>query len=123
MTFIEVDSLDSDSQLSGLEKYFSDKDKDILKKNNLKKYTIEVLSFEEILKNTDKEVIDYCSIDIEGAEIPLIENFNFSNYKIKILSIENNWSKTIKYDKILYKHGYSFFDSVGVDEIWINNNF
>ncbi len=72
MTFIEVDSLDSDSQLSGLEKYFSDKDKDILKKNNLKKYTIEVLPFEEILKNTDREVIDYCSIDIEGAEIPLI---------------------------------------------------
>ena len=26
------------------------------------------------------------------------------------------------YDNILVKHGYSFFDSVGVDEIWVNNN-
>ena len=123
MTFIEVNTSESNSQLSGLEKHFSNKSKDILKKNNLKKYAVEVLSFEEILKNADQDIIDYCSIDIEGAEIPLIENFNFSNYKIKVLSIENNWSKTIKYDKILNKHGYSFFDSVGVDEIWVNNSF
>ena len=122
MTFIEIDSSSSDSQLSGLEKYYPDKSQSVLKKNNLKKYMVEVLTFDEILKNVDKEVIDYCSIDIEGAETALIENFNFSNYKIKVLSIENNWSKTIKYDNILIKHGYSFFDSVGVDEIWVNNN-
>ena len=123
MTFIEIDSSSSDSQLSGLEKYYPDKSQNVLKKNNLKKYMVEVLTFDEILKNVDKEFIDYCSIDIEGAETALIENFNFSNYKIKVLSIENNWSKTIKYDNILIKHGYSFFDSVGVDEIWVNNNF
>ena len=123
MTFIEIDSSGSDSQLSGLEKYYPDKSQSILKKNKLKKYMVEVLTFDEILKNADKEVIDYCSIDIEGAETALIENFNFSKYKIKVLSIENNWSKTIKYDNILIKHGYSFFDSVGVDEIWVNNNF
>lgn len=122
MTFIEIDSSSSDSQLSGLEKYYPDKSQSVLKKNNLKKYMVEALTFDEILKNVDKEVIDYCSIDIEGAETALIENFNFSNYKIKVLSIENNWSKTIKYDNILIKHGYSFFDSVGVDEIWVNNN-
>ena len=51
-----------------------------------------------------------------------LHHFNFSDYKIKVLSIENYWSKTIKYDNILVKHGYSFFDSVGVDEIWVNNN-
>ena len=122
MTFIEIDSSNSDSQLSGLEKYYPDKSQSVLKKNNLKKYMVEVLTFDEILKNVDKEVIDYCSIDIEGAETALIENFNFSNYKIKVLSIENNWPKTIKYDNILIKHGYSFFDSVGVDEICVNNN-
>ena len=122
MTFIEIDSSSSDSQLSGLEKYYANKNQSVLKKNNLKKYMVEVLTFDEILKNVDKEVIDYCSIDIEGAETALIENFNFSNYKIKVLSIENNWPKTIKYDNILIKHGYSFFDSVGVDEIWVNNN-
>ena len=122
MTFIEIDSSSSDSQLSGLEKYYPDKSQSVLKKNNLKKYMVEALTFDEILKNVDKEVIDYCSIDIEGAETALIENFNFSNYKIKVLSIENNWPKTIKYDNILIKHGYSFFDSVGVDEIWVNNN-
>lgn len=122
MTFIEIDSSGSDSQLSGLEKYYPDKSQGVLKKNNLKKYMVEALTFDEILKNVDKEVIDYCSIDIEGAETALIENFNFSNYKIKVLSIENNWSKTIKYDNILVKYGYSFFDSVGVDEIWVNNN-
>jgi hypothetical protein len=108
--------------LSGLEKYYPDKSQSVLKKNNLKKYVVEDLTFDEILKNVDKEVIDYCSIDIEGAETALIENFNFSNYKIKVLSIENNWSRTIRYDNILIKHGYSFFDSVGVDEIWVNNN-
>ena len=122
MTFIEIDSSGSDSQLSCLEKYYSDKSQSVLKKNNLKKYMVEVLTFEEILKNVDKEVIDYCSIDIEGAETALIKNFNFSNYKIKVLSIENNWSDKIKYDNILVKHGYSFYDSVGVDEIWVNNN-
>ena len=87
MTFIEIDSSSSDSQLSGLEKYYPDKSQSVLKKNNLKKYMVEVLTFDEILKNVDKEFIDYCSIDIEGAETALIENFNFSNYKIKVLSI------------------------------------
>ena len=122
MTFIEIDSSGSDSQLSFLEKYSPDKSQSILKKNNLKKYMVEVLTFEEILKNVDKEVIDYCSIDIEGAETELIKNFNLSNYKIKVLSIENNQSDKIKYDNILVKYGYSFYDSVGVDEIWVNNN-
>ena len=122
MTFIEIDDSGSDSQLSFLEKYYPEKSQSVLKKNNLKKYMVEVLTFEEILKNADKEVIDYCSIDIEGAETALIKNFNFSNYKIKVLSIENNWPDKIKYDNILVKHGYSFYDSVGVDEIWVNNN-
>ena len=64
--------------------------------------------------------IDYCSIDIEGGEYSIMKEFNFSKYPIKVLSFENKEPEKIKFNSILEKNGYKFFDYVGSDEVWYN---
>ena len=81
--------------------------KEINKKLNHKISTKKTKSLEKILKeNNAPKVIDYFSLDVEGAETDIIENFNFLNYK-KFLSITIE-RPTPKINKILFKNNYVF---------------
>lgn len=50
--------------------------------------------------------IDYVSIDVEGAEMKILESIDFENYDIKVLSVENNFAES---------HIINFMYSVGYD--------
>ena len=71
----------------------------LIKKLNHKISTKKTKSLEKILKeNNAPKVIDYFSLDVEGAETDIIENFNFLNYKFLSITIER---PTPKINKIL----------------------
>jgi FkbM family methyltransferase len=57
-------------------------------------YTVETISLNELLeKHGAPHEVDYLSIDTEGSELTILNNFDFSKYKIHILSVEHNFTK------------------------------
>ena len=77
-----------------------------LKINKLE--TVETISLLDLLKtNNAPRNIDYLSIDTEGSEYENLKAFDFSKYKISVITCEHNYSKDReKIFKLLNKNGY-----------------
>jgi hypothetical protein len=78
---------------------------------------------EEILERTDTpHVIDYLSLDVEGAETYIIKNFPLSSYQIKIMTVERP-------DEELQQHlkanGFKLMGDISDfgESLWIHNDF
>ena len=118
--FIEV--VEGLTQMSGInnENFTTTK---IIKNNEKSKTQISKIittTFEEIVKNHEK--IDYLSIDIEGEELSLLSSIDFEKYNIKVISVENNIPEKLDYNSFFKNKNFSFFDRVGQDEIFYNND-
>ena len=111
------------AQMSGINDInYSSKDiveKDI--KSKIKKYKLKTTTFDKIVPLD--EVIDYLSIDIEGGEMEVLKSIDFKKYTIKVISVENNNPDNIDFNYFFKEKNFSFFDRIGVDEIFFNNNF
>ena len=90
------------------------------KKNKFNKNKMKTSTFEKSILTKE---IDYLSIDIEGAELDVLKSINFQEYIIKVISVENNNPEKINFNSFLKENNFSFFDRVGQDEIFYNNNF
>ena len=71
-------------------------------------YQVETISLEDLLnKYKAPKIIDYLSIDTEGSEFEILNNFNFSKYRFRVITCEHNY--TADREKILAllsKNGY-----------------
>ncbi len=119
--FIEVQ--EGLTQMSGIDdenfiaKEFINKDPN----SKIGKFKTKTVTFEKIVPTN--MIIDYLSLDIEGGEMDVLESIDFSKYKIKVISVENNSPDKINFELFFKKKNYSFFDRVGQDEIFFNNDF
>ncbi len=74
---------------------------------NEKSYNVKTISISKLLDSSNSpKLINFFSLDVEGAEIEVLNGFNFDKYKIQYLLIESrNISRTknflSKYDYIL----------------------
>ena len=60
-----------------------------------------------ILKYFNGVQIDYMSVDTEGSELLILENFNFEKYAPKIVTVEHNFSdQQNELDDLLIKNNY-----------------
>jgi hypothetical protein len=78
---------------------------------------------QEILERTDTpHVIDYLSLDVEGAETYIMKNFPLSSYQIKIMTVERP-------DKELRQHleayGFKLMGEISTfgETLFIHNDF
>jgi FkbM family methyltransferase len=71
-------------------------------------YNVETISLTGLLDfHNAPKAIDYLSIDTEGSELLILENFDFSKYEIKIITCEHNFSpERDKIKKLLEDKGY-----------------
>ena len=114
------------TQVSGLdENYYQKKYNKIKKDKNtvIKEIMVKTITLDSLISEYTIKEIDYCSIDVEGGEFSIIENFDFSKCLIKVISLENSETDKTHYNSILEKHGYQFLDCVGDDEIWFKKNY
>ena len=114
------------TQMSGLNEHYDQKRYEQIKKdkkNKISEIEVETISLDTLISAFNVKEIDYCSIDIEGGEMSIIEKFDFSKYPIKVISIENREPNENQYNVILEKQNYKFLDCVGVDEIWYNHKY
>ena len=57
-------------------------------------YSVETVSLNDLLsQHKAPKVIDFLSIDTEGSELSILENFNFDNYKFAIIVCEHNFTQ------------------------------
>jgi len=73
-----------------------------------KKYLVQTISLVDLLKEYNApEEIDYLSIDTEGSEFDILENFDFQRYKFKIITCEHNYTPMReKLNALFQKNGY-----------------
>lgn len=119
-----IDVVKGYTQMSGINNSSYQKTLKIINKDLrtvLDKKIIEAATFSEIVEYN--YLIDYLSIDVEGGEMDILESIDFDLYKIKVLSIENNYPSEINYEKYLSDKGFCYIDSVGVDEIYFNKKY
>ena len=87
---------------------FSESDGRSLERKNGNVYLVETISLNELLeKHGAPHEIDYLSIDTEGSELTILSNFDFSKYKIHIITVEHNFTKEReKIHDLLRVNGY-----------------
>ena len=64
-------------------------------------------------------MIDYFSLDVEGAETDIIENFDFKSYKFLSITIER---PTAKINEVLFKNNYVFVKNYKVDSFYVHES-
>ena len=109
--------------LSTLKKFANNGDwaSKIRTKNSSEHY-VETINLNELLDfyEAPKE-IEYMSIDTEGSEYDILNNFNFSSRKIKIITVEHNYhnEQRNKIYSLLIGKGYKrIFENVSQFDDW-----
>jgi len=120
INFFEVSD---NPELSVMEEYASVKDEHYDKRQNHTSYEIKTVSLNDLLDqhNSPKE-IDFLSIDTEGSEYDILNNFNFDEYNIKTICVEHNWTPSrIKIFDLLVVNGYQrvFVEQSAWDDYYV----
>jgi aminopeptidase-like protein len=110
--------------MSGINDSFFKRNINIISNNQpskTKSISLKTITFDEIVpKNRE---IDYLSIDIEGGEMNLLKSIDFKINNIKVVSVENNIPKEQNFKNFFEKINFKYFDRIGQDEIFYNNEY
>jgi len=115
--FIEV--VEGLLQMSGVESADFAKTKSVIdghKASRTVAYQIDTTSVMEMLAG--RSYVDFMSLDIEGAELNVLESIEFDALRIGVIAVENNNAGSQKFRNFFKSVGYSYYDTVGYDEIY-----
>lgn len=91
-----------------------------------KKYSVETVSLVDMLiEHQAPKEMDYLSIDTEGSEFDILENFDFQKYQFKIITCEHNYSPMReKLSTLFLKNGYQRkYENISqFDDWWVLGN-
>lgn len=113
-------------QASGIVEFYSPAFLDILKKcdssnpPSVTRRTVPGVSLESLLEKHGFDSVDWISVDCEGCEGSFISNFNFTKYKVRIVSYEPNTAArlhTREIEAALSRHGFVFKVELQ-DRVW-----
>ena len=93
-----------------------------------KQIKINAYKLETLLNNLNITNVDFLNIDVEGNDFKVISNFNFSKFRPKLISIEQNiynFEELPKLDchKLLTKNNYFLTSKIGVTCIYIDKKY
>ena len=123
--FLEVTS--GMTQMGGLIDQYPDEQLERMRRNERHMETVVTVPatrLDTLLRAHGLEKIDYCSIDVEGAERAVLRSLDFDEFDIAALSIENNRAgpEPASYADIMGPAGYRQVAVVGKDEIWVKGS-
>lgn len=108
LLFNEVNDKKHSAELSTID-IFSNVDMHKKARNkSSNKYKVQTISLSDMLKKHNApKYIDYLSIDTEGSEYEILSSFEFSEYDIKLITCEHNYTPIReKIKELLEKNGY-----------------
>ena len=82
----------------------------------------DVVSIKTVFQNSNvPKVIDYLSLDVEGAEYYIMEDFPWDDYVFRILTIERPQDDL---KQMLKEHGYIFIQNICRfhDTLWVHKD-
>jgi FkbM family methyltransferase len=114
-------------ELSTIDSYSSEDGHSKNRKKGIK-YEVETVSLLDLLiENDSPKVIEYLSIDTEGSEYEILNSFDFSKFKFKIITVEHNYinDKRDLINKLLEKNGYKrVYENLSKwDDWYVNTEF
>ena len=86
---------------------------------------MQCLPLYSVLKALDLTTVDYLSLDVEGAEYPILKAFPFDKFDVKLLEIESNhmghvFPGSISFlDRYLERSGFQFHKVVEIDRVYV----
>ena len=89
---------------------------------NSASYKVDTVSLIDLLdEHHAPSYIDYMSIDTEGSEFEILEDFDFSRYQFGLITVEHNY-ETEKREKLLTllssKHYKRIFQNISAEDDW-----
>lgn len=110
------------TQMSGLASTYSAEQLKMVRnhKNHAEKtITVPSIRMDTLMKQRNINYVDYCSIDVEGAEYTVLSTIDFANVNIEVISVENNTAnKSSQCRALLEGLDYELIEVIGVDEIY-----
>ena len=62
--------------------------------NNSRKYTVKTVSLNDLLvEHKAPQTIEYLSLDTEGSELVILQNFDFKKYCVRVITVEHNYQE------------------------------
>ncbi len=110
------------TQMGGLTSHFDRRAAEIVRRDARhaeRRVSVPARRLDTLLSERDMKRVDYCSIDVEGAERVILDSMDFDAFDISVLSIENNrHDESGSYGDVLEPAGYRLVAVLGADEIW-----
>jgi FkbM family methyltransferase len=75
-------------------------------------------TLDSILEEAAAPAIDFVSIDVEGAELDVLEGFDIAQWRPRLVMIESATERPPEIRKYFVGHGYAFLRSVGFNDIY-----
>lgn len=90
-------------------------------KRSKKTLTLRTMTLYDLLReNNAPRIIDYFSLDVEGAETRILRNFPFDKYTFLALTIER---PSQELNQILFRNGYVFIKNNLFDSFYLHKSF
>jgi len=84
---------------------------------------IPVRTFDSIMNEFNFDVIDYLSIDVEGAEFHIISQIDFDKVRVNVITAECNSYDEDKVKPFLETKGFSCVGRVCADNVFVRKDF
>jgi FkbM family methyltransferase len=84
---------------------------------------VKSIPLSKLLKNEAIHEIHYMSLDVEGAELSVLNSIDFTNVFIHVIDIENNYPDTFgSIESFLFEKGYVKTMNIEWDVIFVHKN-
>ena len=84
------------------------------------KIIVPLKKLETLLAQENLKKVDYCSLNVGGAEFPILSEFPHEIYEVNVWSVKNS-ARNQEIAKFMISKGYNFLTVLGDDEIYQKN--
>ena len=96
-------------------------EKYLVKNDKIKEVLVDTKTLNEILNEIDSpKVIDFLSLDVEGAELEVLNGINFLNYYFKFILVESRDDQEII--KYLKNFDYNLVEKISKRDLFFKHN-
>lgn len=90
-----------------------------VKSDDLMTYEMPTVPLDAILRRSlTSPVIDYLSLDVEGAEFNILRTLDLREFQIRVLDVENNYGDP-SVEQLLWSQGYVKIHSLEINDIYM----
>jgi FkbM family methyltransferase len=109
----------NEKMLSGLTGHFDERHRRFMQHLSVARATrvVPVTRLSKLLEKHGLFDIDYCSIDTEGAEIPILSELDLDRFRVALFTVEDN-SQDERIPKLMAAKGYDLFARLEQDIVF-----